>query len=66
MKGFKLVQTNEHEFARFLRKHKAINGWRSLGHTNYWYGPDGRDVAACTYTPGTLENSYWIRKDLDF
>lgn len=62
--GFKQVQTNEHEFARFLRRHKAIDNCQAMATSNTWYGPDGRAVAVCLYDNAASTNTYHIREDL--
>ena len=60
--GFTKVDINEHDFARFLRKVKAIDNWHTIGKSNQWYEPSGRVVALCIYSGG-VECDYWIRND---
>lgn len=62
--GFKQMQTNEHEFARFLRKHKAIDNWHSKGSANYWVDPSGHIIALCLYDNAATTNTYWVRDSL--
>ncbi len=62
--GFKRVETNEHAFARFLRRNKAIDTWQATGKANTWFGPDGRAVAQCHYDNAAMTVTYWIRADL--
>ena len=63
--GFTKIDTTEHEFARLLRQHKAIDNHQTVANSNQWIGPDGRTVALCIYTgTGGLDCAYWLRTDL--
>lgn len=54
----------DHDLARFLRKHHAINNDHSSGASVTWYGPDGRAVAQCHYDKAKSgEYTTWVRAD---
>lgn len=59
--GFKEIKTTEHDFARYLRKHKAIDNWQTVGSSNVWYGPDGKSVALCLYDNEKSECRYFVK-----
>lgn len=63
LEGFLKVDMGEHEFARFLRRNKAVDNWYAQGKSNVWVGPDGQAVAVCIYEGG-LEHSYWVKESL--
>ena len=63
--GFTKVTITEHDFAKFLRRHKAIDNVQTVGKSNVWIGPDGRTVALCIYDGvGGMVVSYWVRDDI--
>jgi hypothetical protein len=62
--GFTQITIGEHEFARFLRREKAIDNWYSVGNAVNWYGPDGVVVAQCQYDNAAPSCTYWVREDL--
>lgn len=50
MYGFKLIgQSSDRTLARYLRRHKAIDTWESIGNSNQWRDPSGKVVAVCVY-----------------
>ena len=59
--AYRQVKISEYKFARFLRRHGAINRWRRDGTTNIWFN-DGGDVAKMEYNgPGGMCYAFWIR-----
>lgn len=63
--GFTKVDMREHDLARWLRKHKAIDNYQTgPANGNTWYGPDGKAVAVCLYDNTNSTNSTWLRNDL--
>lgn len=58
------VEMNDHEFAAFLRKHGAIDGWKHGPGYNVW-SRDDYPVAMVVYLgEGGMKSSTYINEEL--
>lgn len=66
MFGFtKRASMTEHDFAKFLRRHGAIDNWQKVGNSNQWADSSGKVVAVAVYTGrGGMTVTYWTASDL--
>ena len=62
--GFRRSAMGDHELARFLRRHGAIDTWSSVENSNMWRAPDGRAVAVAFYDNAAPSYTLYIREDL--
>lgn len=65
MYGFDNVDLSDHEFAKWLRDHDAVNNYRRSGKSVSWRRKeDDKVVAVAIYDNSACQRSIWLAKDI--
>lgn len=63
MQGFVPKKWNDHQFAVWLQKHKAINDWFAIANMNCWRRGD-EVIAVAIYDNAQSTRSIYIKQDV--